>query len=930
MTIKRISSKTLAFLLAAALILSFLPGTAKAAGYTYTQNGSRGATLTFISAVTAAEVDHAELATVSYSGASVTVTALSGAVGVATVTVTAGGERHVVAVPVGYTTFIFSGDAVTVYEGRDTNYKVTGYDSAEQEHTPAQSSGADGGVTYTAESDAYSLCVEIKKSGGVYAFSGTGNDMSVAVKKDATADTTLLLAGVSLTSSLTAPIAVKKKADEAAIAAGAKVYITALEGHVNTLADAAYNNADNYADNVLAESAVIKGKAYANVVLDGHGTLNLVCSSKNAIKVAEYGTLTVRSLTLNVNSAGHGISCDNAATFRSGTVSVTAAGDGIRSDPDAVDASAGAAGTIVFYDADVTVSASGDGIQAAQDLTIYGGSFQITTFGGYQNKSSLGDESAKGLKASAGSSDDSTDTSEATNYLHILGGSFTLNCADDAIHSDAYAVIEGGTFDIWTGDDGAHADTSLTLGTEGGANCAVQMSVNYCYEGLEAGNVYVYSGSYYVCSTDDGMNAADGSGGDGTGFNPGGGPGGPGGPGGGGETAGDFSINICGGLLKVVASGDGLDSNGDLNLTGGTVVVWAGSGPENPLDCDGSLTVKGATVFAAGYNNMAAKTPASGSQSYKTATTSLTKGRTVTVTVNGSTAVSQTVAQNAAYEFYSQPDSFTSMTVSQSTAAAADTPATWLAHTVSGGVCPVCGLHVDGASGIADSEATDSDSRVDAASGTQDTGFAVRFVTDGSYSVRVYASQDVSGEPYAVVTAAGVSFADGYDAIVSRSASTGAPDSSGDGQVNFVIVPADGYQVSEITIDGGYKNLKDVSEASGTANCWRITKVTGELTVSITTESAAAAGTMTAKNGSLSLTWRFDPEAFTLTASGSLSDEAMLLAAAYDDSGKLLSCGRITQSGGTVEIDKSASLVKLFWVDGAYAPLCACAKFATA
>lgn len=812
---KRNPARMPAVLLAAALVLGFAPGRARAAGYTYAQNGSSGATMAFSAAVTAAETDSPELVRVSADGYEVTVNALPGAVGVAAVTVTAGGERSTVAVPVGYTTFVFDGGAVTVYEGSDTNYKVTGHDSAENEYDPCETKGSDGGVTYTAESDAYSLCVEIKKSGGAYAFSGTGSDMSIAVKKDATADVTLLLAGVDLTSSMTAPITVKKKEKAEAIAAGAAVHITALEGHTNRLADTAYNNADNYTDNALAESAVIKGKAYSNIILDGHGTLELDCSSKNAVKVAEYGTLTVRSLTLDVSSAGHGISCDNAMAFRSGTISVNASGDGIRSDPDAVDASCGAAGTVEFYDADVTVNASGDGIQAALDLTVYGGSFNITTFGGYQKNSALGDGSAKGLKVSAGSSDDSTDTGGSTNYLHIKNGSFTLNCADDAIHSDGYIVIEGGEFDIRTGDDGVHADTSLTLGAEGGADCAVRMTVRQCYEGLEAGNVYVYSGSYYVFSSDDGMNAADGSGGDTAGFNPGGGPGGPGGLGGGpggfgggqgGETAGDFSLNIYGGLLKIVASGDGIDSNGDLNLLGGTAVVWGGSGAENPLDCDGSLTLKGATVFAAGYNNMQAKTPASGSQSYRTATVSLTKGSTVTVTVDGSAAVSQTVAQPASYELYSQPDSFSSMTVSQNGAAAADTPATWLGHCASAGTCTACGLHTDGASGIADSASSDSDSRVDAA-----------------------------GESSNVLTSA---------------------------------------------------------------------------------------------DGSLSLTWSFDAGTLLLTATGDLSAEMALLAAAYDSDGRLLSFGSITASGGTVSIGSGAALVRLFWVDGDSVPLRGCVEFA--
>ena len=49
------------------------------------------------------------------------------------------------------------------------------------------------------------------------------------------------------------------------------------------------------------------------------------------------------------------------------------------------------------------------------------------------------------------------------------------------------------------------------------------------------------------------------------------------------------------------SSGDGFDSNGDLTISGGTVVVWiANTADDQPLDADGTLTVSGGTILAAG------------------------------------------------------------------------------------------------------------------------------------------------------------------------------------------------------------------------------------------------------------------------------------------------------------------------------------------
>ncbi len=194
-------------------------------------------------------------------------------------------------------------------------------------------------------------------------------------------------------------------------------------------------------------------------------------------------------------------------------------------------------------------------------------------WGGMTAESSDDSVSCKGVKAGTG--------------LVINGGTFALNTADDAIHTNGSATINGGSFDISTGDDGVHADEDLTVN-----DC--DMTISESYEGLEGTNITLNGGNITLTASDDGLNAAGGN--DQSGF------------GGWGDRFGgaDSSLTINGGTLTVNAQGDGLDSNGALTVNGGTIYV---SGPTNSgngaLDCGSSASVNGGTVVAVGASGMA-------------------------------------------------------------------------------------------------------------------------------------------------------------------------------------------------------------------------------------------------------------------------------------------------------------------------------------
>lgn len=230
--------------------------------------------------------------------------------------------------------------------------------------------------------------------------------------------------------------------------------------------------------------------------------------------------------------------------------------------------------------------------------------------------------------ASSTSSDtDSTSTKgiKSDGALYVNGGTFTINSADDAFHSNSDITINGGTYTISSGDDGIHADSALLV--NGGT-----ITVTESYEGLEGLNITINDGKIDITASDDGMNAAGGN--DASGF------GGRGGDGFKGMQAPDAAqksddtsentqksddssdtaqntdtasddemwMVINGGYVHVLAGGDGLDSNGDLTINGGEVYVDGPSDNGNSAIDYGeksSFYINGGTVVAVGSSGMA-------------------------------------------------------------------------------------------------------------------------------------------------------------------------------------------------------------------------------------------------------------------------------------------------------------------------------------
>lgn len=396
---------------------------------------------------------------------------------------------------------------------------------------------------------------------GTYVFSGDCDNGSITVKKSVTG-VTIVLNGLTLTNDDSAAITLNKTAEASLIAAA---------GTTNTVADTEGSSDEN---------AAVKVKSAAVLAIGGTGTLTVDGNAKNGIKGAADAVITVAEVKLNINAADDGLSCDDELNITGGTLSITAGGDAVKASPNTGDTEnpdTTSLGNVTISGGTLTLSAAEDGIQADGDLTISGGTFDVTANGGHTTALTDDSASCKGFKAGGA--------------LTVTGGTLTVDSADDALHANTDVTISGGTLTLATGDDGVHADNDLVIGTKGASSTSTpRINITASYEGLEGTTVTVYGGDIDVAASDDGVNAASSTLG---------------------EHSDKYAISISGGDLYIDAGSDGLDSNNDINITGGKVEVYgADAMMDAAIDYDGTFTLSGGTLFGAGME------PSAGTQAY--------------------------------------------------------------------------------------------------------------------------------------------------------------------------------------------------------------------------------------------------------------------------------------------------------------------------
>lgn len=458
-----------------------------------------------------------------------------------------------------------------------------------------------------------------------------------------TAKLQLVLDGVNINSQTSTPL-----------------YILEADKVVVTLADGSENTLSNGGSFVAIDEENIDAALYSKQDLTLNGSGSLTVTSPAGHGIASNDDLVITGGAYTVSAASHGLNANDSVRITGETsLAVDAGKDGIHAENND-DTSLG---FVYISNGAMDIESEGDGVSAGAYMQIENGVFQIVAGGGSENSSKESSDSWGGFRGGRGpgqtaESADTTDDSstsmkgiKSTGDMVITNGSFTVNSADDAVHSNASLTVNGGTFEIASGDDAFHADETLTV-TEGTVN------ITESYEGLEALHVNIQGGDITLVSRDDGLNAAGGTDASGTAGGRDGMFGGRGGGPGGGTSTSNGSITISGGTLHITASGDGIDANGSLTVSGGyTVVAGPTQGDTATLDYDTSATITGGTFIGTGASGMAQTFSDSEQGVVSVSVGNQSAGTAITLTdSDGNTIISYTPELSFHVVIFSSPD----------------------------------------------------------------------------------------------------------------------------------------------------------------------------------------------------------------------------------------------------------------------------------
>ena len=397
-----------------------------------------------------------------------------------------------------------------------------------------------------------------------YSLSGSSTDGSFNMSGSAKA--TVNLNGLTLTNPTGAPINITN---------GKRIAVSVKKGTTNTLTDGAESTA--------------KGCLYCkgHLELKGKGELNVYAygSAAHGIKSGDYTEM--KNCTVNILKATKdGLSCNEYFLMTSGTLNISGTGDdGIQCDIDndegtpiaASDAAEGGhededTGNMYLEGGTITISVTADaakGIKANGDIYVSEPdeatplTVTVSTTGG-----GVWDSTNKKTKASAGMG--------ADGKMEISGGTLNLTstgAGGKGISVDGTMDISGGNITISTSGNAVGASSNGTLTTITSSQTLDRYSSDYksSPNGIKAdGNMVISGGTIKVTTT--------GVGGEGI------------------ETKG--TLNITGGQIYVDAFDDGINSSSTMTISGG--YVYSRGSANDGLDANDNLYIKGGVVFAVG------------------------------------------------------------------------------------------------------------------------------------------------------------------------------------------------------------------------------------------------------------------------------------------------------------------------------------------
>ncbi len=416
--------------------------------------------------------------------------------------------------------------------------------------------------------------------GGVYVLSGTLNDGTVIVDSEDGAEVRLVLNGINITSSDFSAINIRQCA---------KTVISLVKGTENVLSDGSVYNEEKLGEET---AAVISSKD--DLVINGNGSLVINANFQDGIKANDF--LKIIGGNIKITSADDGINANDYIAALNTSITVNSGGDAIKCEHTKEER-----GFIAFEESVLSVTSGGDGVCASSALYMNETKADIVSGGGNENAvvkhSSFGGFGRFGANNSSAADDTpSTKAIKAGTNIVINGGTFNLDSAEDAIHSDKDVTINKGTFEILSSDDAVHAELNLVLNPK-------TMSISKCYEGLEGAYITINGGDIRIVSNDDGINAS--------GENSNGGMMMPPGSFGGEEKTAqeDIWLTVNDGHIYIETSGDGFDSNGSAIINGGFLEIYgpesSGNGSIDVGDGGYVLIMDGGKLLAAGSSGMA-------------------------------------------------------------------------------------------------------------------------------------------------------------------------------------------------------------------------------------------------------------------------------------------------------------------------------------
>lgn len=342
--------------------------------------------------------------------------------------------------------------SITAELGEETKKTITylaeDLDSTWSKQTASNICLSEDGITIDGSED--NIRIEentvILSAGGTYALSGSLSDGQIRIEAEREELVRLVLNGVSLTSSSSAPIYAPN---------GAKVILILANETENKLSDAELYQFESEEEDEPNAAIFTKG----DLSINGTGSLEVTGNYECGIR--SKGNLKALSGTLTITAKKDGLKGKDSVIIRDGNYQITSGKDGIKSNNDE-DADKG----YIWIDGgSIQIAAEDDGIQAESALILYGGSIDIT-------------KCEEGLEGKT---------------VDILDGTIHITASDDAINSAGPAETE---WEKMQDQDGVY--TRITGGT---------LYLNAQADGIDSnGDLYLEGGTVYLSGPDKGGN----------------------------------------------------------------------------------------------------------------------------------------------------------------------------------------------------------------------------------------------------------------------------------------------------------------------------------------------------------------------------------------------------------------------------------------